>query len=190
MQIEKTAEINELFQQMIKEIRRGTVDKKHPFRFVTVATCKDNIPNQRMVVLRQVTEAEHFIIYTDFRTPKVEEILSNDNCHLLFWNERKKLQLRVGCKAVIQNRARENYQLWKNIPAYSRKEYLSNQIPGAEVNQPAQGWQFNEEGTGDNFTLIKFIPLAYDLLQLDRNGHLRLKFIQKDGQWQGNWVQP
>ena len=48
---------SQIWQTVLHELRRGALDPKHPFRFLTLATAGTNFPQVRTVVLRALQKA-------------------------------------------------------------------------------------------------------------------------------------
>ena len=76
--------LEEIPQLLYSELKKGMLQKKHPFRNVVFSTSAQEKPMSRWVVCRQVTADQGFYIYTDGRTLKILELNQNPNCNLLF----------------------------------------------------------------------------------------------------------
>ncbi|MEL7223236.1 MAG: hypothetical protein AAGJ93_18060, partial [Bacteroidota bacterium] len=50
---------------LFSELRKGTVQKKHPFRNVVFSTLSQGAPKSRWVVFRKLTDNYSFLIFTD-----------------------------------------------------------------------------------------------------------------------------
>lgn len=51
---------NEIFTTISHELHRGSLDRKHPFRFVVLSSSTENEVESRYVVLRKVGQDLHF----------------------------------------------------------------------------------------------------------------------------------
>ena len=56
---------SQIWQTVLHELRRGALDPKHPFRFLTLATAGTNFPQVRTVVLRELSSSVEFLVYTE-----------------------------------------------------------------------------------------------------------------------------
>ena len=176
----------EIWQSIKHELHRGALDPKHPFRFVNLGTLGNGIPQVRTVVLREVTQNMGFLVFTDFRSEKVKEIQNSHLTALHFYHPKKMLQVRVEAKAEIhfQDSLSDNY--WRKIPDARKAEYTSCLPPGTPVSNSELGW---ESGENSFFTVLNFIPQRLDVLQLSKEGHIRIQF-EKVNEWKGQWLVP
>ncbi|MFB0908405.1 MAG: pyridoxamine 5'-phosphate oxidase family protein, partial [Spirosomataceae bacterium] len=78
-------QLEEIPQIIFAELRKGTVQKKHPFRNVVFGTVAEKHPKSRWVVFRKLTENQRFLIFTDSRSGKAAELKKNNSCSLLFY---------------------------------------------------------------------------------------------------------
>ena len=84
-----TDSLADIWQTLLHELHRGALDPKHPFRYLTVATIGEQFPQVRTVVLRQFTADLEFLVYTDARSSKVQELLEVPRVSLLFYHPKK-----------------------------------------------------------------------------------------------------
>lgn len=182
-----TDSLSSIWQTLIHEVQRGTLDSKHPFRYLTVATAGNQFPQVRTVVLRQLTTDLELVVYTDLRSSKVQELLAVPRVSLLFYHPKKQVQVRVKALATIHVEDELAQVNWKLIPERSRSAYQSKLGPGTRIATPSDGWEFSPDHS--NFAVLKFSPLSMEVLQLARKGHLRVQFDLASG-WQGTWLVP
>ncbi|MFK7970361.1 MAG: pyridoxamine 5'-phosphate oxidase family protein, partial [Bacteroidia bacterium] len=67
------------------ELLRANADKRHPFRFFTLATL-DKYPEVRTVVLRKAKPDFDIVLFTDSRSPKVRHIQASPHVSALFYH--------------------------------------------------------------------------------------------------------
>lgn len=175
-----TDQVSALWQMALAELVRANVDKKHPFRYMTLATL-GTYPECRWVVSRNFSEQQEVLLYTDSRTPKVEQITSNPKVAVTWYHPRKKLQIRMkGIAEVLLSGPiyDKHYQMVKEYP----DDYNTLLAPGtANDNSTVH--------TGDtNLAVIKIASLAFDILLLDRAGHQRAQLQKEHGEWTGKMV--
>jgi pyridoxamine 5'-phosphate oxidase len=92
--------LEEIPQLLYTELKKGMVQKKHPFRNVVFSTSAQESPMSRWVVCRHITYEQGFYIYTDGRSQKILELNQNPNCNLLFYHDRHGLQ--INCLELFQ----------------------------------------------------------------------------------------
>lgn len=162
---------HELWNRTTNEFRRANADKRHPFRWVALSTFGDDYPETRMVVNRGYDSGTYtFTFYTDSRSQKVYEIMENPAVSLFFYSERKKLQVRAKGIATLMNEGERFETARGNVSAQNPDDYNTESPPGdllfSEVIQ-----RLDEV----HFTFIEVAIEEWDILQLSREGHSRLK---------------
>jgi len=187
MLFSSTDSFSAIWQTLLHELHRGALDPKHPFRYLTVATVGEQFPQVRTVVLRQFTADLEFLVYTDARSSKVQELLEVPRVSLHFYHPKKQVQVRVKALATIHVEDELAQEHWKRVSEKRRSEYQSKLGPGTRVEAPAVGWESSSEHS--YFSVMKFSPLSIEVLQLAREGHLRIQFDLASG-WQGVWLVP
>lgn len=176
-----------IWQTLLHELQRGALDPKHPFRYLTLASSGKQFPQVRTVVLRQFTADLEFLAYTDFRSSKVQELLEVPRVSLLFYHSKKQVQVRVKALATIHVADELAQEHWKRVSEKRRAEYQNKLGPGTRIERPAIGWESSSELV--HFSVLKFSPLSIEVLQLAREGHVRIQFDLASG-WQGAWLVP
>jgi pyridoxine/pyridoxamine 5'-phosphate oxidase len=188
MLIKETDSLDEAFRTIKHELNRGTLDRRHPFRFVVFSTASGNKPFSRYVVLRKISENLNMLIYTDTRSGKIDQIKENEHANLLFWNPGKRIQVRVeGMPWIVDDRKMYD-QTWDAMSDESKRAYLNKLAPGAEIDSPEQGWESIHD-TQDHFSIIEFKPSQIEFLQLNADRLLRASY-RKDTKWIGKWLVP
>lgn len=191
MLFEKKDSLEEIFKAITHELHRGALDKKHPFRFVVLATHSQSFPDTRYVVLRSVSKTLEMSVFSDFRTEKVKSIVANPNVSLLFYHPQKRVQLRVSAKAFIHQQNEIANREWTKIQGEAQKAYNSSLPPGEMIEDLNRAYSWNEDLTDpSNFAVIKVIPEKIDVLQLSGMEHIRASFKRKETIWKGSWLVP
>ena len=178
---------SQIWQNVLHELHRGALDPKHPFRFLTLATAGAQFPQIRTVVLRQLSPAMEFLVYTDARTAKVQDLLETPRVSLLFYHPKKQFQVRVKAIATLHVEDALAQEHWKRVSKHRQSEYKSELAPGTRIETPDLGWETHSESA--HFSVLKFSPLSIEVLQLAREGHLRMQ-IELAAGWQGTWLVP
>ena len=144
----------------------------------------NNYPEARTVVLRNFCTDEFIInIHSDSRSNKVSQLNKNKNVCLIFYDDQKKIQLRVRGIAEID---KSNKESWEKLSNWSRRCYLTTENPGMICEKPSSGFptifsneapskEQSEEGF-TNFTLIKVFINQIEWLYLASQGHRRALF--------------
>lgn len=177
----------EIWQTLLHELQRGALDPKHPFRYLTLATVGNEFPQARTLVLRQFSADLEFLVYTDARSSKVKELFDVPRVSLLFYHPKKQVQVRVNAHSTIHVEDELAQAHWMRVSDKRRSEYQSKLGPGTRITAPATGWESSSDRS--NFSVVKFAPLSIEVLQLDREGHLRIQFDLASG-WEGSWLVP
>jgi pyridoxine/pyridoxamine 5'-phosphate oxidase len=162
-----------------EELLRSNVDRKHPFKLLSLATHGGDFPQVRTVVKRHCDEQLNLLIYTDSRTNKVEEINSNSNVAALFYHPKKQFQIRINALAqVIEN----NNDLFKE---HLHKVKSSNNTSDySTMLKPGSKLEGDIAYTHDiNFSLVQIVPITIDVLKLNKNGHSRWFYTKQNGRW-------
>ncbi|MDA1267855.1 MAG: pyridoxamine 5'-phosphate oxidase family protein [Bacteroidetes bacterium] len=178
---------SEIWQTVLHELHRGALDAKHPFRYVTLATIGTYFPHVRTVVLRELTSNLEFLVYIDARSAKVQDLLEVPRVSLLFYHPKKQVQVRVKALATIHSEDELAQEYWKRISEKRQSEYKSSLAPGTRIENPELGWESSMERS--YFSVLKFSPLSIEVLQLAKDGHLRIQFELASG-WKGSWMVP
>ncbi len=172
----------EFFEKSRAELIRSNADRRHPFRTLVLST-NNSYPGIRTVVKRKTESDLSTLIYTDSRSPKVEEIRLDAKCSLLFYHPKKKLQLIINGVAEVLDKG-DLYEIHREIALLNPKDYSTRFAPGAKLS--AQDYDF---GNKDYFCLLNIRPVTIQLLELGKERHWRAEYFATN-QWQGTWLAP
>jgi len=182
--------LSEILQTVKAELRKGSVQKKHPFQNVVLSTVNENKVASRWVVLRKITEEENFLIFTDHRSDKVAQIKKNSNCTLLFYHNRQGLQIRVNGSAEIHHQDALTEKYWPGVKGSSAKNYITKLPPGTEIASKEEGYNWENNPDGRHFAILEIVPEQMEVLQLGKEGHIRAVFTRKKEDWVGTFLVP
>ena len=171
-------------------LSRGVKDRKSSFHYTMLSTVNNKSPESRTVILRNFTKDMYELkIHSDLRSEKINHITKNNNVSCLFYDDKKKIQIRINGLAKIE----KSYQpSWEKLTNWSKRCYLSEHKPGTEVSKPSSGFpeRFSNESPNDedsivglkNFAVIKVIISSIEWLYLASQGHRRaiFKILRKD----------
>lgn len=188
MKISRSNTPQEILGEAWKILKQAGEEPQHAFHLPTLISQGDTFPEGRIVVLREVA-SEKFRIYTDARSPKVEELRKHPNSSLLFWDPGHGLQIRVkGTTSFLSQQ--ETAELFASFPAEQTSDYGSDLPPGTPIN-PEETLKKEATSNQHNFCVLEVEAEKMDILQLQNEGHLRLQFKKDlEGSWKGSWVVP
>lgn len=131
--------------------------------------------------------------YTDARSPKVAELISNPACSLLFFDKRHMVQLRAEGNAIVE-KAEEGglpadlQKLWDSLPEHGRADYLTKGAPSSPLSD--EGDAKSGPITPQNFCRITVTIDYLDWLSLSREGHRRAAFQRTGDTFNGQFLVP
>lgn len=183
-------DLNEIIPILFSEIQKGLSRKKHPFKNVVLNTLSNDKPKARWVVARKLTPEQHFYIFTDSRSAKIEELKQNNNCSLLFYYNRQGLQIHFDCMARIHQDNQTTKTYWPGIRGSSYQNYTTSLAPGTPIDDIKKGHELMTEINAQYFTVLELYPQRINILQLNKEGHIRAEFENKSNQWVGRFLVP
>lgn len=170
------------------------------FKTLTVATNTADGADARTVVLRQVDSVRRYIwFHTDARASKVMQLEAFPNATLLFWDDKRQVQLRLTAETRLHTDDYVADEHWKNLWVGGRKTYLSERVPGTEQPEPYPGFplelgeslptETDSEAGRKNFAVIECRVLSMEYLHLSRGGQTRARF-QYEPERKTAWLAP
>lgn len=150
-------------------------DSANPARVLTLASVDENgQPQARSVILREA-KPWTLTVYSDRRSPKVEQLKQQPKSQLLLWDRDKRWQLRAVAKAEVITAGAEIEQLWERIKdTQAAQDYLTPQAPGELLDIDAPSLEQPQ------FAILRFHLTEIDWLELRREGHRRQR-LTPDG---------
>ena len=167
--------LQDILEDALSELTRGTVDRKHPFRFVTFTTVSsEGLPQSRMVVCRKVDRAMRTVrIYTDARSPKMKDLAHQNRASLLFWHPKKRWQIRLDVETSILE---AQNALYDHLPIAGQHAYNTLLPPSQQVDELSEAHAWQTTYTAEHFSVIEGRILTMEILQLKDKEHLRAHF--------------
>jgi len=178
----------DLFNETWKELTCGTTVKGHPFRTCSLATNDpDSGMRQRLVILREVTEHQTLIFYTDIRSGKMNHLQKNPDSSVLFYNAQIKLQIMVQGKMILHT----HDEVWQNhklrIEGKSINDYNTKYPPGKAIKNPVDVTRTRDL----NFAVLELQPEVIEYLKLKAElNRLRAVFRKKNEDWDKTFLVP
>jgi len=190
-----------IFDEIWTLLARGVVDRSEDFRLPTVIVNKGEFSDGRIVVLRGAFKDKRVLrFHTDLRSSKISALKNNNNIYFLFYNKKRKIQVRAKGVATIHYQDEVTKEAWKKTQVISRKCYLASQAPGSVSDTPHPGYPKELEGKNpniedteigfDNFCVIESKINEMEWLYLASQGHRRAKILIKDQKIITDWLTP
>ena len=176
--------------QMLVE---GTKNRRLSFHLGTLATVDtDGHPRVRTVVLRDCDREQRWLRFnTDQRSPKMKQLDLNPRAEMLFYDEDKKIQLRLQVR-LEPMAAADTDQIWDMTPWYSRECYQVTRAPSSPVSSP-EDVQFDAETAGggrDHFAPVRAHIESIEWLYLSAQKHRRARFVFTGDSVDAQWLVP
>jgi len=179
-------DIKTIYKTELEYLKDGIKNGSNPYHTFSLSSFSGKYPESRTVVLRGV-DLEPLRIYfnADYRSPKIKDLMSNHCCSSLFYDQKRKVQLRFICHAVIHYQNHISKKVWSKTPLQSRKCYMGPFAPGKLLDEwhpniPLKYLKTDPDREHSkkgyiNFVHIELEIIGSDVLQLHHDGHVRFK---------------
>jgi len=183
--------IKKLYKVELEYLQDAIKNGSSLFHTFTLSSFNADFPELRTIVLRGLTVKPLTIYFNaDYRSPKVQELIANNCCSALFYDVKRRVQIRFKCKATVHYQNDISEKVWTKTALQSRKCYMGPFAPSQKLDE----WHPNipkeylktdpekkhsEEGY-INFSHIELEVLESDILYLHHDGHIRFKVNNKD----------
>ncbi|MEL0153164.1 MAG: pyridoxamine 5'-phosphate oxidase family protein [Halieaceae bacterium] len=177
-------------------LEEGVTNRRKPFHTPAVASItEDFTPSIRTVVLRGVDQRNKTVrFHTDIRARKYAELTANPSLALLFYDETKKVQIRLETTACLHNRDEVAADAWALSQPMSKVCYATPISPGSGVSTPPASLSLEEanmENGYANFGVVEGSIKYLEWLKLSAKGHERAGFRwSADGTLFCQWLGP
>ena len=203
MSIEKVSyyeDSNEIEKKLWSLLERAVNDRNSEFRTPVFICGDEKNLDGRIVVLRKADQKNNLVqFHTDIRSTKIEIIKKNQNCSLLFYGKKEKIQLRMKINSEINYKNEVTKESWNKTGHISRKCYLVSNGPGTKSEKPTSGllnkfdnFDFTKDESEEgykNFCVIKCYIKSIEWLYLAAKGHRRA-LIDLEGSKRFTWLIP
>ena len=96
--------------------------------------------DSRVVVLRKFDKnLLKLNFHTDFRSPKIKNLIQDNNSSFVFYDFKLKIQLRIKTHSAINNKNNISKNMWEQTTLSSRKCYLTEKEPSSKTTLPEDG---------------------------------------------------
>ena len=175
-----------IFERELDFLNDAINNSKNPFHFFYFSTTNDNKSEIRTVVLRNIKKKPFKLYFnTDIRSNKIIELKKTDSCSVLFFDNKRRIQLRLHCKAKIYHNNQLTKNIWDITPLQSRKCYMAPYAPSIELknwkpNLPKEYLKCDprEEDSFagyENFSVEKLEVQSIEIIELHYDGHIRFR---------------
>lgn len=174
-----TVEPGELIERVRHELAAAVESLDHPWRTPVLVT-GGTLADGRVVVLRRYCpDPPALDCFTDLRSPKIRAIREHPQVTWVFYHPQARLQARIRAQAVIFHEDAASAVAWEGLSPAHRREYASATAPGSVWrDQPG----LEDAAARRYFAVIHTVPVAWDLLQLGREGHHRVQWTVREGE--------
>ncbi len=197
----KNATLDNLPEKIWQVLARACASTRDPLRAPVLGTLGTHKPSLRTVILRQVEPGTRTLTaYTDYRAPKITDLLANPDVEWLFYHPREQLQVRASGTATVHWSDAVCRQAWRKLPLLNRLDYCAAQPPGTAIENPAAALppalrhtaptRKNTEAGWPNFAVIVTTVERLDWLWLRPAGHRRAAFHRNGEKFSGAWLVP
>ena len=182
----KKTYIKRKFNEELKYLKEAVKNSKNPFHFFTLSTINKTFPESRTIVLRNIVKSPFKLFFNaDIRSNKISQLKINPTASILFYDNKRKIQLRLMVAAVLHADNKLSKSIWNKTPLQSRKCYMAPYIPSTKLdnwhpNIPIEYLKKDPEKNDSesgyaNFCAVELIVEAVDIIELHHNGHIRFK---------------
>lgn len=182
---------------LIQGAKRG----KHPFHTGVLGSVGPDGPSLRTVVLRAVDPLRRTLIcHSDARAGKLEQLQADRRVSWLFYDSRRRVQLRVEGRSLVHIGDRVARGRWRDSSARARRCYGVDPSPGTPVDAPISGLSTElaqraptsqeSDPWVERFAVIETEIRSMEWLRLRAQGHLRACFRWRGEQLQSTWLIP
>lgn len=195
-----TLSLSELQCGIWTELTRACGNPQHPWRLPCLANVFEQVPQQRIVVLRHVDHAGCVLFaHTDVRSAKVEQLKQFPAVSWVFYDSERRIQLIMKGTAKFHLEDAIADQHWNQLETIHQIPYLAPRPPGEPCAAPSVNLppihnaplSTDELARGrQNFAVMTARICQFDILFLRQTGHLRARFLCNENGWQRSWLQP
>jgi len=185
-----------LYLETINLLANGASSRTSEFHQFVFSSLNVDQVQSRYVVLRNFIEEDHnLIFFTDQRSPKVNAILKNSRTECLFYDNVKKIQLRIKTQSYILHDKKKISEYWEKVPLVSRQSY-STQLPPSTVLKgekidPSNGLSLEEDHNEKSF--CNFCVIENYIKEIDfqktiefKTFELAIEYLFSLGKWPPN----
>lgn len=167
---EQQLDLNQLKAAIWHTLETAVGQRGHEWRTPVLATVDhEGLPQARTVVLRDVdTVRQELRIFTDHRSPKIQQIRQQPRASLLFWSKTLCWQVRMSVDVKVITEGPDIDAAWDRISkSAAAQDYLTFEAPGS----PLPGMK--KEAEHHAMAILVAQARELDWLELTPGGHRR-----------------
>ena len=179
----------------------GLLDRDSDYHLPVFICGEGKVFDGRTVVLRGFDEKNKILwFHADIRSKKIKILRINPNGSFLFYDKKKKIQLRILGNTKINHQSSIAQKAWEKTVHMSRQCYLGQKIPGTSTPNPTSGlsedvdnfkYSMKESEIGyQNFCVVQTFITSVEWLYLAAKGHRRARFDLKNESVEKKWIIP
>ena len=179
----------------------GLLDRDSDYHLPVFICGEGKVFDGRTVVLRGFDEKNKILrFHADIRSKKIKILRINPNGSFLFYDKKKKIQLRILGNTKINHQSSIAQKAWEKTVHMSRQCYLGQKIPGTSTPNPTSGlsedvdnfkYSMSESEIGyQNFCVVQTFITSVEWLYLAAKGHRRARFDLKNESVEKKWIIP
>ena len=188
--IQKT-DLLAIYKRETKHLISAVKEGNSPYHIFSLSTINDKQPESRMVVLRKVNESPLQLFFNlDARSPKSKQLENNKVCSALFYDQNRRIQMRMKCSINMHYNNDVTQRVWNNTALQSRKCYMGPYNPSSILkkwhpNVPLQyidkdPTEKDSEQGYKNFMHVQLNIIEVDILELHYDGHIRFQVLDNN----------
>ena len=161
------------------QLQQACTNRQHGWRSPVLATTdSEGHPNARTVVLREADAAlKQLVIFTDLRSPKVQELGNLPHAMLVFWCAQLSWQLRAKVHIQVLSEGARVEQAWNRLKhSAAAADYLQAAAPGSVLGSCSESEPPKNVHVSHQLCLLVATVQQMDWLELSWQGHQRQLF--------------
>lgn len=192
LQYQKSVELGDIFNRCWEDLVNAAKSPIHPFHFPVFGTINSHHVELRTVVLRDVVPNDGCLIfYTDYRSPKIQQIKINPHVSWLFYNPDARIQIRIKALASIHHLNETSSKYWSLLKEHHKRDYSTFLPPSNPIEETVEYLdKGNEEKLFENFAVISTEVVEIDWLMIKSNENKRARFIKDKSGFISEWLVP
>jgi pyridoxamine 5'-phosphate oxidase len=183
-----------------EELQLGLTMANHPFHLCGLSTIDEKgFPQSRTVVVRDIApNLRTMRIHSDLRAPKTQQMLTNNAVSLLFYSQQQRIQIRfTGVAQVVTESAKKANHFLTSSPdakicyGFPLPPGTTIGLPKKELLHPnvtTETISYYLADAKKQFTHTDITLTSIDCLWLNNKGHIRIKGIWTNREWDVNFA--
>lgn len=170
-----------------RELASACSHARHPWRRCVVATVGEDGPEARTMVLRECEPSVQLVaLYTDARSPKLEQLSRDARAQIVCWSPELHWQVRLRCDMQVETQGLAVSTRWARVRfSPGAQDYLSHLPPGTDLlpDRPDSPPVHPDAVAHHHFAVLTARVRSIDWLELHETGHRRARFEAGGRAW-------